>query len=248
MASVLRSTAAAALVLLAARPAVSQSVIGRVIDDATDLPLPFTAVMLLDSTGIAVDVDQADSAGWFDLLPPAPGDYAVFADRMSHDKLMSPPIELKEASSVQLELRMMAVPVRLEGISISTERRRVRLEEEGFYRRRDQGIGYFLGPDEIRDYRPLFTTDLFRQIPGARVRPNMSSYGSTVTLRGMGLVRECRPRIVLNGWPLAAGFTLDEFVHPDAVMAVEVYPSGAGAPPRHVGLVGGCGVILVWTY
>lgn len=244
-----RLVAVAGLALILTGPASGQSVIGRVLDDVSDAALPFTTVMLLDSAGVAVDVDQSDSTGWFALLPPGPGDYTVFADRLAYDEIMSPVLEIGQGSTFEIELRMTAVPVELQGVTVSTERRRIRLEEEGFYRRRDLGTGYFLDPDEIRDRAPTLTTDLFRQVPGARVRGVPDSYGSTITLRGMGLVRECVPRIVLNGWPMDLGsFTLDELVHPDDIMAVEVYPNAAGAPVRHVGLAGGCGVVMIWTY
>jgi hypothetical protein len=163
--------------------------------------------------------------------------------------ITSPLIEMGQGSSMELEFRMTAVPIALEGITVSTERRRLLLERRGFYRRRDRGFGYFLDPEEIRDYNPFYTTDLFRQIPGARIRPMPGSFGSTVTFRGFS--RWCpHPRFVLHGWLLAlGGFSVDELVHPEEIMAIEVYPSGAGAPPRYLGFGGGrCGVVMIWTY
>lgn len=247
MSSVPRFYAAAALALLAAGPASSQSVIGRVLDDVSDTPLPATSVMLLDSAGTTVAVDLADSTGWFALLPPGPGDYSVVAHRMAYEMMLSPVMAMGPGSTVELEFRMTAVPIELEGITVSTERRRRLLERRGFYGRREAGFGYFLDPEEIRDYHPLYTTDLFRQIPGARIRPAPGSFGSMVTFRGLG--RGCQPRIVLNGWPLdLGGFSLDELVHPADIMAMEVYPGGAGAPARYVGFGNHCGIVMIWTY
>lgn len=247
MSTVPRFALVAPLALALAGPATAQSIIGRVLDDASDSPLAATSVMLLDSAGVTVDVALSDSTGWFALLPPGPGDYTVFVDRMAYEVLVSPAIEMGAGSTAELELRMIAVPLELEGISVSTERRRLRLEERGFYRRRDAGAGYFFAPDEIRDYDPLYTTDLFRQVPGARIRPMPGSFGSMVSFRGLG--RGCQPRFVLNGWPLdLGGLSVDELVHPADIMAVEVFPGGTGAPIRYVGFGARCGVVMIWTY
>lgn len=74
--------------------------------------------------------------------------------------------------------------------------------------------------------------------------------------------RTCVPTLVLDGiilprgGPLPRGdsllgnqtrpLRLDEVIHPAEIEALELYPSGAGAPPRFAGTDARCGVILIW--
>lgn len=54
-------------------------------------------------------------------------------------------------------------------------------------------------------------------------------------------------RMIPDPVPLEPVVRLDELVHPSDISAIELYPSGAGAPARWSGMDAGCGVIMVWT-
>ena len=40
---------------------------------------------------------------------------------------------------------------------------------------------------------------------------------------------------------------VNEIVVPSSVAAMEIYPTGMGAPPEFQPMNGSCGVVLVWT-
>lgn len=231
-----------------ARPAAAQTVIGQVLDDATSAPLAVTTVMLLDSTDTAGSVGEADSTGWFALRAPADGRYRLFADRLGYGEVVSDTLAVRAGPSTEVEIRMVPTPVELEAVVVSAERRRLRLEEKGYYRRRDVSPGYFLDAENIVEQRPQRTTDLLRMMPGLRVLPDQYSFGYTVS--NARFFRPCPVRFVLDGWSVEVGDqTIDDFVHPSEIIGIEVYPAagGAGAPGRYRGPESFCGIVMIWT-
>lgn len=66
-----------------------QTIAGLVIDDGTSAPLSAVAVMLLDSTDVAVAFAESDSAGRFSIEAPRAGAYRVRADRLGYGDLIS---------------------------------------------------------------------------------------------------------------------------------------------------------------
>lgn len=245
----LHTGALAVLPLAAAHAAAAQIIVGTVVDDLTGAPLAATTIMLLDSADTAVRLDAADSAGWFVLQAPSPARYRLFADRIGYEEVVSDTLEVAGGPRTEVEIRMTPRPVELEAIVVSAERRQLKLEQKGFYRRQEVSPGYFLDTDDILEQRPFYTTDLMRQIPGVRVLPDQPAFGYTVSSnRGFG--RVCPMRIVLDGWPLdLMGQTLDDFVGPNEIIGIEVYPGagGAGAPGRYRGPQSFCGIIMIWT-
>ena len=152
---------------------------------------------------------------------------------------------------------------------MAAEARRLALEATGHYERREQGIGRFVDLEAIEDRSPVETTDILRREPAVRLVPDFGGDGGTGTalffrgaVRGLqpGGGRYCVPTLVLDGvkvrdsGPLAGDsatgrrpIRLNELVHPTEILAVELYPSGAGAPLQWSGLDAGCGVVLIWT-
>lgn len=238
-------------VLLAAAPSVasSQLIVGRVVDDITSAPLALTAVIMLDSEDATVRSAESDSVGWFVLRAPEPGNYRLFVDRLAYGEILSPELTVTADGSTEVEIRMVPTPIELEAVVVSADRRRVRLERQGFYRRRDLSVGTFLDADDIIDQRPEALTDLMRGIQGVRVVPDFRSGGYLLSSsRGVG--GACPMRLVLDGVSVdLMGQSIDELVRPEEVMGIEVYPTagGAGAPGQYRGREAFCGIIMIWT-
>jgi TonB family protein len=114
----------------------------------------------------------------------------------------------------------------------------------GFYQRRSRSSGgHFITRDQIEHRNPHQLTDLFRNVPGARIYS--STFHNVVRFRGM----RCAPLVWLDGFPAtAAEFDLDA-LDPYIVEAVEVYPGVATVPPEFRWVRGGgsCGAIVIWT-
>ena len=114
----------------------------------------------------------------------------------------------------------------------------------GFYQRRARSSGgHFITRDQIDQRNPSQVTDLFRNVPGARIYS--STFNNVVRFRGM----RCAPLVWLDGFPATAGeFDLDA-LNPYIIEAIEVYLGVATVPPEFRWVRGGgsCGAIVIWT-
>lgn len=97
--------------------------------------------------------------------------------------------------------------------------------------------------EQIEQRNPRQLTDLFRNVPGARIQS--STFNNVVRFRGM----RCAPLVWLDGFPAtAAEFDLDA-LDPYIVEGIEVYLGVATVPPEFRWVRGGgsCGAIVIWT-
>ncbi|HEU6451080.1 MAG TPA: hypothetical protein VFT57_06640 [Gemmatimonadaceae bacterium] len=82
-------------------------------------------------------------------------------------------------------------------------------------------------------------------IHGFMVVPDSGFGYRIVSTRGSGFSGDCQPSIYIDGMQLYDVSSIDGFVIPDEVAAVEAYAGLAGTPPQYRS--GGCGSILIWT-
>lgn len=254
--------------LLAWGPVVGQMVDGLVTDQETGARLPGVVVVLVDTLGNEFMRAHSDDSGAFVFRVPAPGRYRLWADRLGYGHVLGRFLDVGEGP-LYVELQLPALPIALGEVRVTAEARRLVLEETGYYRRRDLGIGRFVDLQAIEERAPLETTDILRVEPMVRLVPDFAGDGGTGTamvfrgaVRGLqpGGGRYCAPTLVLDGvkvrdsGPLAGDsvtgrrpIRLNELVYPTEILAMELYPSGAGAPPQWSGLDAGCGVVLIWT-
>ena len=128
------------------------------------------------------------------------------------------------------------------------------LARVGFNRRRTTAIGHFLDTTDIRRANAVQFEEVFRMVPGVRLRPNGFSYLVELQ-RGEGeitnpaLSNYCPPAYFIDGvyFPLPPIQTPSVPLVPEDVLAIEVYSNIFSAPPQYQRLDSGCGVILVWT-
>lgn len=236
---------------LSAVPGAAQSFDGVVLDDATGQPVPGTFVVLLDSAGTPLRSMESDRNGRFSFSVRRAGTYKLEAERLGYEVLASEPLRVRAGDVLELELRLASRPIRLAPLTVTTQRRRIRLERVGFYRRQDMGIGRFMTAEHI-DTRPQFgVTDLLRTEPSVRMLYDPDRLGWVATFRGAASMRwetaPCLPLLVLDGTRVMDSRWLDELVQPPDIAAIELYPSGNGAPVQYTGLGAPCGVILIWT-
>lgn len=137
----------------------------------------------------------------------------------------------------------------LDTVKVSASRLSDRQQAE-FDRRRRSGFGRYLTADEIASRRPIYTSDLFRAMPGLRFdRTNANGELGTPPIMMRAAAGElCAPAIYVDGHYLS-GMTADEldaFVQPTDIVGIEVY-SGATAPPQFQTSMNGCGSIVIWT-
>lgn len=117
----------------------------------------------------------------------------------------------------------------------------------GFFDRLKSGIGRYLTAEDIARRPVLYTSDLFRTMPG--VRTVVDDLGNTrLTVRGGAGLDECEPTLFLNGMAMYGvdTFELDAFVKPKEIMGIEVY-TGISVPGRFQTGQSACGAIVIWT-
>ena len=137
----------------------------------------------------------------------------------------------------QLEVALVPVATDVEAVTIEGATGRL---QEFNDRRATNNFGYYFDQNDIRKKSPRYTSELFRTIPGARLRVSRRT-GNILELRN------CTPRIWLDG-VRADNAEIDELISPSEIAGMEVYPSFAGVPAQYMDRENrACGVVLLWT-
>ncbi|HUP18700.1 MAG TPA: carboxypeptidase regulatory-like domain-containing protein [Gemmatimonadota bacterium] len=116
-----RFIAGVAAVLLAAAPAASQSIHGRLTEEGSGVPVAGAFVVLLDVSKAQRDVALTDADGRFIVVAPAAGRYVIGVDRIGYLSTSSDPIELEAGRVVQYHLSTLVAPVELADIGVTIE-------------------------------------------------------------------------------------------------------------------------------
>jgi hypothetical protein len=115
---------------------------------------------------------------------------------------------------------------------------------QGFLERSHaSGAGRFLTAKDVARRGAMVTSDVFRSVPGLRVE----GHGLERELTMRSAFGACKPEIFLNGqfMPRMEAEDIDDFVTPERVTGIEVYPDNT-APPQFQNAMSGCGSIVIW--
>jgi hypothetical protein len=233
--------AACALAVVAAE-AKAQVIQGVVIDATSRLAVAGAEVALLEPRTGQRTGALTDSAGAFLLTAARAGTYRLRITHPSYVAYEADSVAVNGGEAVMLEIRLGQAAIPLEPLVV-TARRQVAMT--GFDARREAGFGRFITREDI-DRRGAFrTSDLLRSMQGITLRPSGRS-GMMVLMRGGG-TGLCQPAIWVDGLLVRqlTGSTIDDFLTPGSIEAVEVYQAHAAAPTEYT--AGACGVILFWT-
>ncbi len=128
------------------------------------------------------------------------------------------------------------------------------LARVGYVQRKLTALGHFLDTTDIRRSGASRFEEVFRMVPGVKLRPNGSGFLIELQ-RGEGQIwnptlgNYCPPLYFIDG----VGFRLPPTqtpsvpIVPAEILAIEVYSNVFSAPPQYQRRDGACGVILVWT-
>jgi hypothetical protein len=177
-----------------------------------------------------------DANGRFLFEGVAAGTHTLRSELEGHTTRQDSVI-IEQGTSVDVLLRMTNRDRKVDAIEVTV--RSSGLERVGFYDRRDEGRGTFLGPRDIRNRNARVTTDLFRDLPLVEVGPGSTSSRRIVFRRGVS----CTPDIYIDNQRLGQGLDVDQ-LRPEELLAIEVYMAGS-IPQYYTSST--CGVILFWT-
>jgi len=114
---------AAALVLCVPFNLTAQTVQGTVVDATSNVPVGTGFVVLLNEHGVEVARALTSSEGQFDVAAPNSGVYHLRSERIGYGAFVSDPFELQSDTILSLELKVTALPVRLDAVEVAGEDR-----------------------------------------------------------------------------------------------------------------------------
>ncbi len=244
-------------------PAQAQTVLGRVFEFQSGVPVVSASVVLLDTTFVSVAGSATSSNGAFALKAPRPGSFYVLTEALGYSPSIDGILELSEGGSITVEIYLKPKPIILDSIKVAAERSLMfqHLRRAGYTDRQASSFGHFITPEEIRRRNPRTVEDFFRNAPGIRLVHGRSGTGIAFrsgTVSGpsavVGMPGFCWPAVYVDGVLVNAEAGMDSpwtglegAVDLDQIAAVELYTRASNVPSQWGGTNGGCGVLLIWT-
>ena len=185
-----------------------------------------------------------DTSGRFRFLGVPAGSGTLHVRRLGY-RARSIPVVVESGGTASIAVALVRLPQELDPVLVEASKQPSARYLQGFYERRSRGHGYFVTRDQIaaREWSEL--TDVLRSlVPAVRITSSRMARNA-VRLRGS----RCAPLVWLDGAPAMAGeFDLD-FISPESVSGVEIYPGPATVPVEFRSTRGleSCGVIVVWS-
>ena len=198
---------------------------------------------------VAVGTDsttQADVFGRFSLTGMNAGSGIVEARAVGympgHSQMTVRPAAVQDVDIVVGDSVTVLDPVRVVGEYTPY------LARIGFESRRQTSQGHFLDTADVKRSGAVRFEDIFRMVPGARIRPNGTGYVVELQ-RDPSNSTMCPPAYFVDGvyFPLPPLQTTSVPIVPSEILALEVYSNLSGAPAQYQRRAGVCGVVLVWT-
>jgi hypothetical protein len=233
----------------------AQTINGHLLEAGTDSPIMLCELQMLTESGEFVAYSVSNESGYFSVSAPDSGSFLLRAERMGYQTRVEGVFELGSGSVMTIEFRLPREPVALDTLGVSAEARSVWLESVGFYERRRDLKGVFLGPEEIHEKQASLPTQLFHNLPRIRVR-QLPFGSSTIIIRGSAMISLiqrgiCYPRVFVNGNEVFRGgeepSRIDDVVSVSELVGIEVYRGPAEIPTRYLGARSSCGLVLMWT-
>ncbi len=230
-------TATLAAVPLSLQAQVRQaSIVGRVIEAGSSAPVQGAEVMLKGTPHRAVTTES----GVFRLEELPTGEHTLAVNYLGMESKEFP-VQLTARRTLEVTFRLETKVLPVAELVVTVDQTVPVSKLTGFYRRSEQGPGYFLTRADIENQPATRATDLLRQVPGLDVGKRTRGGITPVT---MGRRDGCLPRFYVDG-AFTSYFDMDN-LHPRDIAGIEVYRGNSEVPIRfkHGDR---CGVIVVWT-
>ena len=158
------------------------------------------------------------------------------------------PVDLSSREPKQVTIKLPKFVAVIDPV-IVTAKRVASLDKVGFSQRQKSGMGYYIGPDQLRTMHPNQLTDILRRVPSLRVVSGpegdvVTSSRGTTSLSGGG---SCVQYFVDDmPWTSAMPGDINNFVNSNEVVGVEVY-AGPGTPAQYSRGMQDCTTVVLWT-
>lgn len=245
-----------------ASSAQSQTISGTLMEVETGQPISLGLVIMMTEAGDSITSTVTNGQGQFTVESEEPGSFVLIASAFGFKEKAAGVFELGSDASMDIQFRIAAAPMPIEGILVSLQRPVLEhnLVRNGFVRRVTRGLGRFITPVEIERSSARTAADLLRGVPGVHItRPG----GALASFQGemVRMVSQndyCAPTIYLDGARLAPSMTsdtpLDALAPIQSIDAIEIYRRPSEVPIEY-GMTGSgnstgrgpCGVLVIWT-
>jgi Carboxypeptidase regulatory-like domain len=237
----------------------SATVTGRVVSDK-GVPLAGAVVTIL---GGHVEIPTT-SEGSFGLRAPA-GSQVLVVRHVGLDAAVMP-VDLSTATPRVLMVTLQRSPPTLAAVNVVATRMRLApvYDAIGFTARQELGHGHFLTAEDIESRQDNETAELFRGIPGVKLRLDHNNVLHVYSDRGTGTLEsygDCTAyfvdgALIGNGravyatdaqfGTVSAPEDEEQLPPPSSLIAIEVYQPNEPAPVAS-GVVSRCLKVLLWT-
>lgn len=212
------------------------SIVGRVLKSGTAAPVQGAEIRLLDTSLRAV----TNEAGLFRLEGVPSGRHTLTISYLGLESEQFPvQLSPRQTLNVTFHLETKVLPVA--ELIVTVDQSVPVSKLSGFYRRSQNGPGYFLTRADIEEMPAARASDLLRRVPGLDIGKRNRAGQTPVT---MGRRTGCAPRFYVDG-AFTSYFNIDN-LEPQDIAGIEVYRGNSEVPIRfkHGDR---CGVIVVWT-
>jgi hypothetical protein len=248
--------------LLSVASADAQLVRGTITDGLSGQPVSGATIQVLNPDS-SLRAAAATRAGGAFSIKSEPGTFLLRVDHRGFLTVWSWLLPLTTHDTLNFEIRLPRSAVALGSLDVFADPSG-KLDPSGFYRRKRNAMGKFLGPEVVAKMHPTQVADVVGSSLGFYSYPDWGGPITRMENRG----RYCSPTVYLDNVLVAkgtstpngfmytrspkAGVQLDLLVSAAMVRAVEIYSDPGEAPAEYhaVGAGGGtdCGVIVLWTY
>lgn len=160
------------------------------------------------------------------------------------------------ASGETLHLSFVLEPLALETVTVVADANFFP-GMRGFEERKARGSGRYFTREDINLMQPRQLTDVLRRVPGMQIGSGREAFsgGSPTAQTGRSISgsgsHPCAMIYYVNGspFPLSGDVSINHYVAPDDVAAIEVYTGSSQIPPQFNSSIYGsrCGVVAIWT-
>jgi hypothetical protein len=158
------------------------------------------------------------------------------------------PVDLSSREPKQVSIKLPKYVAVIDPVVV-TAKRVASLDKVGFNQRQQSGMGYYIGPDQLKMMHPNQLTDILRRVPSLRVVSGpegdvvTSSRGTSSLMGGGGCVQYYVDDMP---WTSAQPGDINNFVNSNEVVGVEVY-AGPGTPAQYSRGMQDCTTVVLWT-
>lgn len=234
-------------------------IVGRVIEDETELPISYAEVELRSPGGANLGRTEADELGNFEFYVRRASAVRIHVQRLGYEQTTTPILYFDKHNLIQVEVRMDPDAILLAPLEIVAWAEVIdNALHEGFRNRLETGLGTYITREEVEARNPVRVTDILRDIPGIEVTGG--SVGSRPSIRMVRAAnRNCATQIWVDGFLVnrrglspdgslsPQDFRIDDVVNPASVEGIEVYRGLSTVPPEFLNMDADCGVIAIWT-